>query len=304
MSDNQTTLVAGWKLRRPVVPLPAATRSLFHFTNPARFDQMSDEDLAQHIANVRDETETVSPWPCLSWFSFMPPLIRTAPPPNTYSRIVEHLRAHPEDKILDLGCMFGHDARALLQDGVKPTQVVAADLIPALFDLGHKLFDDRTSDAHLNGTTWRKVDIFNEQDTASIEVPGGYYAIFTARFVHLFPLEQQKVVVKTLNRLLARRVGATIFGVESGREEGKQGLYDTRAGMSMGPTGISDKADVMYHHSARTYKDLYESVEPGAWSYEIVLKMSPIPCGDGEPVVDPQFADALQGHLSYVITRQ
>ncbi|PWN32388.1 uncharacterized protein FA14DRAFT_116025, partial [Meira miltonrushii] len=178
------------------------------------------EELAKHIQQVRTKIEAITPWPCLYWYSFLPHAgsIRNVSFSSTYQRILAHLRANPQAKILDMACMIGHDTRILLQDGVQPSQIVCSDLFPKLFSLGNEMFADSINDDHLCGTQWKVTDIFDQQMVDNLRIPGGFYAIYAAKFIHLFTQAQQVQVVAILKSLLSEEAGATLFGTDCGRK--------------------------------------------------------------------------------------
>lgn len=297
----------------PPIPLPKVTRSLFEFCNPSKFESMNDEQLAKHIQHVRDKIEKISPWPCLYWYSFLPHAgsIRNASLPTTYQTILAHLKANPQAKILDMACMIGHDSRILVQDGVRPNQIVSTDLFSTLFSLGNEMFADSMQDNHLCAIQWKLVDIFDQEKVDTLRLPEGYFAIYAAKFIHLFTQEQQRYVVTILKSLLSKQPGSTIFGRDCGRKDGEEGLFDLKSGMKTGPISDTDptEAKELFHHSCSSFRRLIaesdNSLEEKAnWIVEVQFKETDPPKGDGEIVCDPEHTQSLRQHLLWSVVRK
>lgn len=307
--DPQQTFEIGRRLTLPPLPLPKEIRSLFEFCNKDKFQAMNDAELAKHIQQIRTKIELITPWPCLYWYSFLPHAgsIRNVSLPSTYQRILAHLKSNPQAKILDMACMIGHDSRILLQDGVRSNQIVCSDLYSNLFCLGNEMFADSMKDDHLCGIQWKVVDIFDQDKVDQLRIPGGYHAIYTAKFIHLFTYAQQVQVITTLKSLLSKESGATLFGTDCGRKDGQEGLFDLRSGMKMGPISSVDTNEPkeMFHHSCSSFHRLITEAQDDAnWNVEVELKETDPPKGDGEIVCDPAYTQSLRGHLRWTVTRK
>lgn len=246
-------------------------------------------------------TDKIAPWPCLGAcvlkffayilvkmanclhmsrspftgsFRFINPGSSQAGVNNTYGSIVEHLKVNENAKVLDLGCCFGHDARQLLKDGVRPSQIVACDLLPELINYGFELFGDEKDQGHLKGLRWEKVDVFNQEDIQRISQPNGYYAIYTGSFIHLFPLKWQEKAVAAMKSLLSKEKGSQMWGRQVGVEKGKAGPKDRIVKGSRGPIGITEDEDGTrespFYHDVISLKKLFEGSEPNEWDSQIV----------------------------------
>lgn len=322
------------------LPLDPSVRSLYEFCNSDQHRGKSDEQLAQHITQVRDKAFAIAPWPCLGWFNFMPPPIRKAGTEGTYTRIVDHLRQNRDAKILDLGCCFAHDARALVQDGVEPGQIVNADLLAELMELGFELFQDSRDSPHIQGMRFEMTDVFNEDDIRRLQVPGGYHAIYAGSFVHLFPLgeagrspssattfcngrrssclfslphtEQQEKCVAVLDRLLSKAPGSTIFGKQVGRPTGEEGVRD-EDGFDRGPTGVpvDDKTGGrrgVYVHSTSSLAALFQrtgnNTTDSGWEARVDEVEIPRKAGDGVRLFNLERASSIPRHgLKFAMVR-
>ncbi|UZJ53137.1 hypothetical protein CBS101457_002457 [Exobasidium rhododendri] len=297
-------------------PLDKEVRDLYRFTNAARFGHLSDEDLADHITQIRDRAYKIAPWPCLGGFRFLNPGIAFAGPPGTYASVVSHLKNNPKAKVLDLGCCFGHDARQLIKDGVRSDQITACDLLPELIELGFDLFGDEKGKGKIEGLQWEKVDIFNQQDIEKIRQPNGYHAAYVGSFIHLFPLQWQEKVVEAIGELLSKDKGSIVWGRQVGVEEGKAGPMARIVKSSRGPTGIQADEDGCrespFYHDANTLKKLFIDHDSTiGWDGQVILYDWKLERGadsllagaDGEQMISPNLVDRMK-RLTFAFTRK
>lgn len=183
----------------PRLPLQEATRSLFNWSNE-KFTEMSDEELGDHISEVRDKAHSITPWPCLKRFHFIVPGIRLAPPLGIYESVLQSLSdtTGSPTMLLDLGCCFGQDARAVAQDGIDPTRIVASDLLDHFLNLGFELFQDEEGKGRIKGMKFQQADVFKEEDLKKLRLLAGkdgkegrYDFIYVGSFLHLFERGEQ-----------------------------------------------------------------------------------------------------------------
>lgn len=259
-------------------------------------------------------TDTHSLFPPLAGaFRFLNPGIAHAGPSGAYRSVLDHLKANPSAKVLDLGCCFGHDARQLVKDGTKPDQIVACDLLPELMQLGFEMFGDVKDEAHLKGMRWEKVDVFSQQDIDKIRQPNGYHAIYVGSFIHLFPLEHQQKAVAAMELLLSKEKGSKIWGRQVGAEPGKAGPRDRIVKGSRGPVGIQEDEDgsrpSAFYHDVASLQKLFEEGHPETWDAEVVLydwmgeKGADIKGGDGAVMISPAEAGTMK-RLTFVVVRR
>ncbi|KAI9511364.1 hypothetical protein F5148DRAFT_975292 [Russula earlei] len=186
------------------------------------------QELRDHIRRVAKEAFEVFPYCTIGSYTFA----RT-----TISRLSGYAAALAVGVgnggiLLDAGSCFGADARKAEQDGWPTSRIVATDIVPEFWELGHKLF--RSSTASFPAT-FIKADLLDETDIApgppSMDAPdlenltslnhlrGHVTAIHASALFHLFSEERQRSLALALGSLLAPVSGASIFGWSTGREE-------------------------------------------------------------------------------------
>jgi SAM-dependent methyltransferase len=194
--SSDGSIPAGFYREEPQRPLSEETRSLFAFTNPERFSKISEDELCKHVIACRNKTYARIPYPCLGRFRFLEAGSRSV---ATYQRAVDHIKADPSRKILDMGCGFAQDVRAWIQDGVKGEQVVGADLKMDFVQDGFELFGDALGKAHLRGVSFESCDIFKDEDVQRVKAKSrdgkGYDVIYIGSFLHLFNYGERVVSI-------------------------------------------------------------------------------------------------------------
>lgn len=249
----------------------------------------------------------------LGSFRFINPGISQAGTDEAYGSIVAHLKVNEEAKVLDLGCCFGHDARQLIKDGVRPSQIVACDLLSELINYGYELFGDEKDQGHLKGLRWERVDVFNKDDIKRISQPNGYYAIYTGSFIHLFPLEWQQKAIASMKSLLSKEKSSKMWGRQVGVEEGKAGPKDRIVKESRGPIGIKENDDGFrdspFYHDVTSLKKLFEGSEPENWDSQVLFydwkaeKGADYSKATGETMISPGEAQVML-RLKFVFTQK
>ncbi|KAI0069496.1 hypothetical protein K474DRAFT_1610355 [Panus rudis PR-1116 ss-1] len=175
-------------------------------------------------------------------------------------------REQPGALFLDMGCCLGHDARKAVADGFPAQQVLASDLRPEFWQLGHELFLDNPEKFP---ATFIPGDIIDSDFLAvkplSAKRPvnpipplsglknltplhGRLSAIHASAFFHLFDEEQQLHVAKALASLLSPEPGSIIFGAHGGST--KKG-FRTR-------TQLAIRTKPMFCHSPESWTELWE----------------------------------------------
>jgi SAM-dependent methyltransferase len=263
-----------------------------------------------------EATETVCSLPFTGGFRFLIPGIAHAGPPGAYKSIVAHLKENPEAKVLDLGCCFGHDARQLLKDGVRPDQITACDLLPELIGFGFELFGDEKDKGHLKGLQWEKVDIFKQSDIDKIKQPGGYHAIYVGSFIHLFPLQWQQKAVEAVSELLSKDKGSIVWGRQVGVEDGSAGPQNRIVEKSRGPTGVETAEDGSrespFYHDTVSLKNLFDAQDSSSdWDGQVVLyhwkeergAAKLLSEADGEEMIAPEQVGRMR-RLSFAFVRK
>ncbi|KAI1329210.1 hypothetical protein F5Y16DRAFT_409334 [Xylariaceae sp. FL0255] len=186
--------------------LPPSTISFFETYVGIR----GSEDVASHIYNVRDKAWAILPYPCIGLFRFLDFSIHLSPDYETVIR-----RVQEGATFLDLGCCFGQELRKLSSDsGVNSANLIGVDLEPEFLGLRYELFADagRSKMTFIAGNIF--AEDFLEQYRGKIDI------IYLASFLHLFNEEQQKEIVRQLNRLLRPQAGSMVFGRNLGAVKG------------------------------------------------------------------------------------
>ncbi|KAK0480788.1 hypothetical protein IW261DRAFT_1474583 [Armillaria novae-zelandiae] len=188
-----------------------------------------DVALKNHIFAVQEEAYKVHPYRCIRGFAFAKLKISRQP---CYQQFLDLGKNRKGAVYADIGCCFGNDPRKAVIDGYPVEQVIASDLYPEFWELGHKLFKTtaETFPAHfipqdifqLKGLTKEGVpsSVPNLSQVQSLaDLRGNISAIHTSSFFHLFDEEGQFELAKIMAALLSSKPGSMIFGSHVGRHE-------------------------------------------------------------------------------------
>ncbi|RPD55373.1 hypothetical protein L227DRAFT_615445 [Lentinus tigrinus ALCF2SS1-6] len=96
------------------------------------------DELKKHIVAVQRAAYEARPYPCLVKFNFAKLRVSRLP---AYGRLLELGRSREHPILLDVGCCLGTDLRKLIADGYPHESVIATDIVPEFWELGHKLFN-------------------------------------------------------------------------------------------------------------------------------------------------------------------
>ncbi|EKM60738.1 uncharacterized protein PHACADRAFT_84487, partial [Phanerochaete carnosa HHB-10118-sp] len=157
----------------------------------------------------------------------------------------------------DVGCGVGHDTRKVVLDGFPANQIIASDLHPEFWGIGHKVFkstpesfpvkfiaSDAFDDTFLTYSgiiaTLKSLDTpaaGSEQPvdlsalTSLTPLRGRVSVIYASSFFHLFDGERQSELASRLASLLVPAPGSFIFGSHIGRpEKGLRVMNITQSG--------------------------------------------------------------------------
>ncbi|KAI0059928.1 hypothetical protein BV25DRAFT_1828338 [Artomyces pyxidatus] len=204
-----------------------------------------DEELREHILAVQKEAYAVFPYSSIRSFTFTRMTISRLP---GYREVLTLAKEMANPILLDVGCCFGVDIRKAIHDGWPADQVVATDIVPEFWDLGHKLF---RSSASTFPVPFLAGDIFDSDILTTI--PPAYdaptaappdfatlhslnplhhrvTAIHASAIFHLFPQDRQLALAHALAALLSPAPGSTIFGWSTGKDEA--GFVEFEGGVS------------------------------------------------------------------------
>ncbi|KAH7928244.1 hypothetical protein BV22DRAFT_218164 [Leucogyrophana mollusca] len=190
-----------------------------------------DAVLKQHILAIQARAYKVAPYPCIRILSFARVKISRL---AFFEQVQQLPRDRPGAILLDIGCCFGSDAREIVYGGFPASNIVATDVIPELWDLGHELYmstpetfpahfipGDAFNPLHLSAAPPSRV----ATDTClpdlttlkSLNPLRGHISIIHASsFLHLFGEEKQIYLARALAGLLSPEPGSMIFGVQAG----------------------------------------------------------------------------------------
>jgi len=230
-----------------------------------------DEELKKHVLAIQHEAFDLFPYPCIQGFRFL--ILKIAKMP-IYGEILKLGKERKGAILLDIGCCFGNDPRKAAIDGFPAEQIIASDIQPGFWDLGHKLFKSDPSDFPI---TFVPGDIFDDNlvkaagpvptvaPGVSDEWPrvkdlkltnslnpllGKIAAIHAAAFFHLFDDEEkQAIVAHKLAALLSAESGSIIFGSHAGSPTKGRKATEQLTGGSVFET---------FCHSPESWKELWE----------------------------------------------
>ncbi|KAM4055834.1 hypothetical protein HRG_008315 [Hirsutella rhossiliensis] len=174
---------------------------------------LKPEQVRDHIMMIREKAWTSSPYPCIGLFRFLDFSLPDSP---LYGEVLQRLK--DGEKLIDFGCCFGHDIRALVTDGAPAENICGAELNSTFLDLGFELFCDRDKIK----SSFYSVNIFEEDDQLRRERSHQFDIIHIGSFLHLFDLEGQKKAGAALLKLLRLQKGALILGRQHGATIAKE----------------------------------------------------------------------------------
>ncbi|KAJ7457338.1 hypothetical protein FB451DRAFT_1353711 [Mycena latifolia] len=218
----------------------------------------------EHILAVQAKAYDLYSYPCIRKFDFVRSRISTFP---AYQDVLALGREREGAILLDLGCCFGTDIRQAASDGFPVQNLIASDIHPEFWKLGHELF---RSTPETFPVPFLAGDVFNsdflepsEPVVTQSEVIGsspplaslksltplrGHIAAIHISYVfHLFLEPQQRHLACALAGLLSPVRGSVILGCDIGMRE-----KDFRDG-PFGP---------MVCHSPESWREMWEEVFP------------------------------------------
>lgn len=223
-----------------------------------------ENELKQHIMRVQADAYEVHPYPCILRFAFTKLKISRLP---AYNQLLQIGRERPGAIFLDIGCCFGNDARKAIAGGFPLEGVIASDLDPRFWDLGHSLFRSTPAtfpvpfvpgDA-FDHTFLEPVPPFYAPPdspapalsslTTLTPLLGHVSAIHASSLFHLFDEEPQLQLAKALAGLLAPTPGSMIFGLHGGRHE---------RGLRVEQGKLNPRGTYMFCHSPESWTELWD----------------------------------------------
>ncbi|KAJ3551506.1 hypothetical protein NM688_g4664 [Phlebia brevispora] len=225
-----------------------------------------DDELKKHILQVQAEIYAVFPYVCILWFTFAKLKITRIP---AYKELLKLGKEREGAIYLEMACCVGNDLRKAIADGFPAKQVIASDLQPEFWEMGHKLFKSTPESFPVPFIAGDAFDpkflapspILSVLPTAPLPrlntltsltpLVRCISAIHASAFFHLFSEEKQLQLAKSLASLLLPEPGSIIFGEHVGMPQ-KGNLEDK-------------EAHDMFCHSPESWKEMWETqvFEPG-----------------------------------------
>ncbi|KAH7929864.1 hypothetical protein BV22DRAFT_101783 [Leucogyrophana mollusca] len=274
-----------------------------------------DDVLKKHILVVQAKAYKIFPYPCIRIFSFLRCVttysvdtagaltagdrlgVMNAP---AYEQALKLGRERKDAVWLDIGCCFGADVRKAAFDGFPAASIVATDLHPGYWDLGHELFKStpETFPAHFIAGDALDPSILSVAPPALAKpdsphpqlssltslnpLHGHVSTIYAGAFFHIFDEAQQLHLAQALAGLLSPEPGSVIFGAHLGLPEGKGILTQTSAYSTdlhifchssdsweaLWDGEVFEKGSVKVSTNMKQYKDLPDSPWVLVWSVE------------------------------------
>ncbi|KAI0737401.1 hypothetical protein C8Q80DRAFT_1115292 [Daedaleopsis nitida] len=225
---------------RDVLPLQGTERLLTFEPEDLEFFMkatgISDEnELKEHMLAVQREGYMVKPYTCIVQFMFTKLRL---PRTSGYPKLLELGRTRQNPILLEVGCCFGVDLRKVVLDGYPVDSIIASDVVPEFWTLGHKLFN---STSETFPVPFVAGDIFDSafleptpplyakpatsaprlSDVKTLsELRGHVSAIGLCAVFHLFSTEEAQLqLARSLASLLSPEPGSMIFGWHNGLPE-------------------------------------------------------------------------------------
>ncbi|KAI0299339.1 hypothetical protein B0F90DRAFT_1560911, partial [Multifurca ochricompacta] len=183
------------------------------------------QELRDHIQRVAREAYEVFPYGSIGSYTFAKAAISRLP---GYADVLA-LGSGNGGLFLDAGCCFGVDARRAAYDGWPVDRIVATDIVPEFWDLGHKLFRSSAASfpaVFIQGDLLDLTHVTPGLPSSSLpdltslsslnQLRGHVTAIHASALFHLFSEEEQQALAIALGGLLASVPGASIFGWSTG----------------------------------------------------------------------------------------
>ncbi|KAF7369052.1 Methyltransferase ausD [Mycena venus] len=233
--------------------------------------------LKKQIIAVQTKAYDLYSHACVRRFSFTRPKISTFP---VYQHVLDLGRKG--GIVLDLGCCFGTDIRKCWSDGIPAENLIASDLRPVFWNLGHELFQtipetfpiaflagDALNSDFLESSTplTSPSDVSGSAPALSslttlTPLRGYLSAIHISSVFHLFFEPQQAQLARALAGLLSPAPGSVIFGSHGGRRT--KGFNEK---------GYCSGGHHMFCHSPESWQEMWEEVFPkGTIKVEAELK--------------------------------
>ncbi|KAH8592180.1 hypothetical protein B0O99DRAFT_689957 [Bisporella sp. PMI_857] len=244
------------------------------------YGRVPPEDVISHVLAVYQKAiNHADVYPCVTNYRFLRPLITEHPLyhetilPRLLATTITDPNAKtkpPPQTILDMGCCFGQDLRALAYAGVPGASLYGVDLHPEYLSLGYALYRDSHIIPSANMIAG---DIFDAAGPFDV-LKGKMDMIHIISFLHLFSYEDQ---VKACTRMVqflrpltetdTELDGPLIFGRQTGSIDPGTRIRELSDG----------KRTELFIHSAATFERLWKEVgELTGTRWRVIVVEEPI----------------------------
>ncbi|EJF60602.1 hypothetical protein BD309DRAFT_920319 [Dichomitus squalens] len=254
------------------------------------------DKLKEHMFAVQREAFKVHAYPCISRFCFTKHVFRQLSLSKLpgYDKFLELGRSRKDPIYLDTGCFFGVDVRKAIADGYPMESVVATDLAPEFWQLGHKLFNTSqetfpvpflAGDAFDMGFLQIVEPFYTAPTTPAPDITsltslnplrGHVSAVSICAVFHLFGTEEAQVrLARAIASLLSPKPGSMIIGYQASRPD-----EDAGATIEKTPGGGEMQ---MFYFSPKSWTELWDGVIFKRGTVKVATKLvSQVLESDGE----------------------
>ncbi|KAF8488519.1 hypothetical protein JB92DRAFT_3090780 [Gautieria morchelliformis] len=261
-----------------------------------------EHELRNHILEVQAEAYAVYPYPCIWRLTFTHFKISRY---TAYDAVLRLGRERQGALLLDLGCCFGNDARKVVSDGFPRENVIASDLHPEFWALGHRLFKTSPETfpmcflpGDIFDPSFLSPDAYPAPSSSSPPGPPHPLAkltsltqiqhhlsvIHTGAFFHLFSETKQSELAHLLATLLSPLPGSIILGSHQGQPDTE---YKADGGLRVAVNGTR-----IFAHSPTSWNNLWVG-SGGVFKPEDVITRAEA------TEVERKFIGDTDSHLKY-----
>ncbi|KAJ7457367.1 hypothetical protein FB451DRAFT_593756 [Mycena latifolia] len=224
------------------------------------------EALKKHVLALQQKAYSLYNYACIRNLDFVLSRISTLP---AYQDVLALGREREGAILLDLGCCLGTDIRKVASDGFPLQNLIASDIHPEFWTMGHELF---RSTPEIFPVTFLAGDALNSNFLESSKpivalsevigsapplrsltcltpLRGHVAAIHVSFFFHLFLEPEQLELARALAGLLSPAHGSVIFGCHVGLWE--KGFKE-----------YSGRYSPIFCHSPNSWREMWEELCP------------------------------------------
>jgi len=231
-----------------------------------------DEELKQHVLRIQSAAYEKFPYPCIRMFmTYKMPITDVM----SYNDIVALGKQNSGNILLEVGPAFGIELRHLVSDGYPIKNIIALELIPELWDIGHKLCRSDTLEFPvkvLEGDVFDEVHVSLTSNISPTRpdlkiistlrpLQGHVSVLLAMQLFHLFTKEKQVILAQRFAHLLKRTSGSLITGRQTG---------------SPVPRHMTVGGQLLYFHSPESWKKMWSAIFPEG-TVEYTTELKPLP---------------------------